>query len=99
MPAFMSCDRAHFELRPFCVLGDRREATDRGALVHRDASLRSKPTARTSSRRMELQPSGYLRRSAGPVVLAARRADAYDRIPTRQAIGETGDAGGVITSA
>ena len=67
MPAFMSCDRAHFErYGPFRrILGDRRRvATDRGglsAIIMSAFSTIEVSPARTSSRRMELQPFGYLR--------------------------------------
>jgi glycosyltransferase involved in cell wall biosynthesis len=66
MPAFMSCDRAHFErYGPFNESWAIAEEWPLTAAAYRhhpqrflyDRSL----TARTSSRRMELQPFGYLR--------------------------------------
>ena len=66
MPAFMSCDRAHFEsYGPFNESWLIAEEWPLTAAAYRhhparflyDRSL----TARTSSRRMELQPFGYVR--------------------------------------
>ena len=66
MPAFMSCDRAHFEsYGPFNEAWAIAEEWPLTAAAYRhhyprflyDRSL----TARTSSRRMELQPFGYVR--------------------------------------
>jgi glycosyltransferase involved in cell wall biosynthesis len=64
MPAFMSCDRAHFaRYGPFdesCTIAEEWPLTGAawrsGRLLY-DRSL----TARTSSRRMELRPLGYVR--------------------------------------
>jgi glycosyltransferase involved in cell wall biosynthesis len=66
MPAFMSCDRAHFEsYGPFdesCVTAEEWPLTGAAYRHHRDRFLYDRRlTARTSSRRMELQPFGYLR--------------------------------------
>jgi glycosyltransferase involved in cell wall biosynthesis len=66
MPAFMSCDRAHFgRYGPF---EESRAITEEWPLTraayqyHRERFLYDLSlTARTSSRRMELQPFGYLR--------------------------------------
>ena len=64
MPAFMSCSRAHFErYGPFdetCTIAEEwpltRAAYRYGRFLY-DRSV----TARTSSRRMELRPFGYIR--------------------------------------
>jgi glycosyltransferase involved in cell wall biosynthesis len=66
MPAFMSCDRAHFEsYGPFnesCVIAEEWPLTGAAYVYHRERFLDDRSlTARTSSRRMELQPFGYLR--------------------------------------
>ncbi len=66
MPAFMSCDRAHFErYGPFnerCAIAEEWPLTVGAYRHHRDRFLYDRSlTARTSSRRMDLQPFGYLR--------------------------------------
>jgi glycosyltransferase involved in cell wall biosynthesis len=66
MPAFMSCDRAHFEsYGPFDesrVTAEEWPLTGAAYRHHRERFLYERSlTARTSSRRMELQPFGYLR--------------------------------------
>ncbi|HEX7050870.1 MAG TPA: glycosyltransferase family 2 protein [Longimicrobiales bacterium] len=66
MPAFMSCDRAHFErYGPFeesWLIAEEWPLTGAAWRYHRDRFLYDRSlTARTSSRRMELQPFGYLR--------------------------------------
>jgi len=66
MPAFMSCDRAHFDsYGPFdesSVTAEEWPLTGAAYRHHRDRFLYDRSlTARTSSRRMELQPFGYLR--------------------------------------
>ena len=66
MPAFMSCDRAHFETYgPFEETWSTAEEwplTIAAYRHHRERFLYDRTlTARTSSRRMELQPFGYLR--------------------------------------
>ena len=66
LPAFMSCDRAHFEsYGPFeesCVIAEEWPLTGAAYRYHRERFLYDRSlTARTSSRRMELQPFGYLR--------------------------------------
>ena len=66
MPAFMSCDRAHFErYGPFnecCAIAEEWPLTGAAYRHHRERFLYDRSiTARTSSRRMELQPFGYLR--------------------------------------
>jgi glycosyltransferase involved in cell wall biosynthesis len=66
MPAFMSCDRAHFaRYGPFneaCAIAEEWPLTGAAYRHHRERFLYDRSiTARTSSRRMELQPFGYLR--------------------------------------
>jgi hypothetical protein len=66
MPAFMSCDRAHFErYGPFdetAVTAEEWPLTGAAYRYHRERFLYDRRlTARTSSRRMELQPFGYVR--------------------------------------
>jgi glycosyltransferase involved in cell wall biosynthesis len=89
MPAFMSCDRAHFErYGPFntsWAIAEEWPLTTAAYRYHRDRFLHDRSlTGRTSSRRMDLQSFGYLRTFLKwvAVVLAAwaRRADTYDRI-------------------
>jgi glycosyltransferase involved in cell wall biosynthesis len=88
MPAFMSCERAHFEsYGPFDesrVIAEEWPLTSAAWRHHHqrfryDRSL----AARTSSRRMELQPFGYLRTFLKWVLVVLfpwARTDAYDRI-------------------
>jgi glycosyltransferase involved in cell wall biosynthesis len=66
MPAFMSCDRVHFEsYGPFeesCAITEEWPLTGAAYRNHAERFLYDRSlTARTSSRRMELQPFGYLR--------------------------------------
>jgi glycosyltransferase involved in cell wall biosynthesis len=66
MPAFMSCDRAHFETYgPFdesWAIAEEWPLTRAAYRYHRERFLYDRSlTARTSSRRMELQPFGYVR--------------------------------------
>ncbi|HVF39108.1 MAG TPA: glycosyltransferase [Gemmatimonadaceae bacterium] len=66
MPAFMSCDRAHFEsYGPFkesWAIAEEWPLTGAAYRYHRERFLYDRSlTARTSSRRMELQPFGYVR--------------------------------------
>ena len=66
MPAFMSCDRAHFEAYgPFdesWSIAEEWPLTRPAYRDHRERFLYDRSlAARTSSRRMELQPFGYLR--------------------------------------
>jgi len=66
MPAFMSCDRAHFEsYGPFNEswrIAEEWPLTGAAYRHHRERFLYDRSlTARTSSRRMELQPFGYVR--------------------------------------
>jgi glycosyltransferase involved in cell wall biosynthesis len=66
MPAFMSCDRAHFEgYGPFdesCAIAEEWPLTGTAYRHHRQSFLYDRSlAARTSSRRMELQPFGYIR--------------------------------------
>jgi glycosyltransferase involved in cell wall biosynthesis len=66
MPAFMSCDRAHFDsYGPFkeCwLIAEEWPLTGAAYRFHPERFLYDRTlTARTSSRRMELQPFGYVR--------------------------------------
>lgn len=66
MPAFMSCSRAHFEsYGPFnqsWAIAEEWPLTAAAWRHHRERFLYDRRlTARTSSRRMELQPFGYVR--------------------------------------
>jgi glycosyltransferase involved in cell wall biosynthesis len=66
MPAFMSCDRAHFErygrFDESSVTAEEWPLTGAAYRHHRERFLYDRSlTARTSSRRMELRPFGYLR--------------------------------------
>ena len=66
MPAFMSCDRSHFDTYgPFDEAFKTAEEwplTRAAYLYHRERFLYDRTlTARTSSRRMELRPFGYVR--------------------------------------
>ena len=66
MPAFMSCDRAHFaRYGPFdasWAIAEEWPLTRAAYRYHRDRFLYDRSvTAHTSSRRMELQPFGYVR--------------------------------------
>lgn len=88
MPAFMSCDRAHFErYGPFdesWVVAEEWPLTGAAYRYHRERFLYDRSlTARTSSRRMELQPFGYLRtfmKWVSVVLFPRARTDPYDRI-------------------
>jgi glycosyltransferase involved in cell wall biosynthesis len=88
MPAFMSCDRAHFETYgPFDesrVIAEEWPLTGAAYRYHKERFLYDRSlTARTSSRRMECQPFGYLRtfmKWVSVVHFAWARTDAYDRI-------------------
>src|SRR5687768_1535120 len=66
MPAFMSCDRSHFEsYGPFeesWSIAEEWPLTGAAWRYHPERFLYDRSlTARTSSRRMELQPFGYIR--------------------------------------
>jgi glycosyltransferase involved in cell wall biosynthesis len=66
MPAFMSCNRAHFEsYGPFnesYTIAEEWPLTQAAYRYHRERFLYTRSlTARTSSRRMELRSFGYLR--------------------------------------
>jgi glycosyltransferase involved in cell wall biosynthesis len=66
MPAFMSCDRVHFDsYGPFdesCVIAEEWPLTGAAYRRHGGRFLYDRSiTARTSSRRMELRPFGYVR--------------------------------------
>jgi glycosyltransferase involved in cell wall biosynthesis len=66
MPAFLSCDRAHFDsYGPFndsCAIAEEWPLTRAAYKYHRERFLYDRAlTARTSSRRMELQRFGYVR--------------------------------------
>lgn len=88
MPAFMSCDRAHFEsYGPFDesrVIAEEWQLTGMAYRHHRARFLYDRSlTARTSSRRMELQPFGYARtflKWVSVVLFEWARSDGYDRI-------------------
>jgi glycosyltransferase involved in cell wall biosynthesis len=88
MPAFMSCDRRHFEqygpFEPSWRIAEEWPLTGAAYRYHRERFLYDRSlTARTSSRRMELQPFGYLRtflKWATAVLVAWPRRDAYDRV-------------------
>ena len=88
MPACMSCDRAHFErYGPFItswLIAEEWPLTRAAYLYHRERFLYDRSlSALTSSRRMELQPFGYLRTFLkwGLVVLfASARTNDYDSI-------------------
>jgi glycosyltransferase involved in cell wall biosynthesis len=87
MPAFMSCDRAHFEsYGPFKVswaIAEEWPLTVAAYRHHHERFLYDRSlTARTSSRRMELQPFGYLRtflKWVSAVLFAGARASLTDR--------------------
>ena len=88
MPAFMSCDRAHFETYgPFdesFVTAEEWRLTGAAYRGHHGRFLYDRSlTARTSSRRMELQPFGYLRtflKWASVVLFHWARTSPVDRI-------------------
>ena len=88
MPAFMSCDRAHFErYGPFnesWAIAEEWPLTGAAYRYHRKRFLYDRSlTARTSSRRMELQPFGYLRtftKWSLVVLFRWARASLVDRI-------------------
>ena len=88
MPAFMSCDRAHFErYGPFneaFVTAEEWPLTGAAYRYHHDRFLYDRTlTARTSSRRMELQPFGYVRtflKWAAVVLFHSARTAPADRI-------------------
>jgi glycosyltransferase involved in cell wall biosynthesis len=88
MPAFMSCDRTHFETYgPFDesrVITEEWPLTGAAYRHHHERFLYDRSlTARTSSRRMELQPFGYLRtylKWASVVLFPWARTEPYDRI-------------------
>jgi glycosyltransferase involved in cell wall biosynthesis len=88
MPAFMSCDRTHFDsYGPFeasWVIAEEWPLTRAAYRRHRERFLYDRSlTGRTSSRRMELQPFGYLRtfvKWTSAVLVSWARVDAYDRV-------------------
>jgi glycosyltransferase involved in cell wall biosynthesis len=88
MPAFMSCDRAHFEsYGPFDesrVIAEEWPLTGAAYRHHRERFLYDRSvTARSSSRRMELQSFGYARtflKWVSVVLFDWARSDGYDRI-------------------
>ena len=91
MPAFMSCDRAHFEAYgPFdesWSIAEEWPLTRPAYRYHKDRFLYDRSLAgRTSSRRMELQPFGYLRtflKWASVVLFRSARTYLDDRIRHR----------------
>jgi len=88
MPAFMSCDRAHFEsYGPFkesWLIAEEWPLTGAAYRYHPERFLYDRTlTARTSSRRMELQPFGYVRtflKWASVVLFPWARTSLTDRI-------------------
>ena len=88
MPAFMSCDRSHFDdYGPFeesWLIAEEWPLTGAAYRYHRDRFLYDRTlTARTSSRRMELQPFGYVRtflKWASVVLFPWARTSLTDRI-------------------
>ena len=94
MPAFMSCDRAHFETYgPFeesWAIAEEWPLTGAAYRHHRERFLYDRSlTARTSSRRMELQPFGYLRtflKWVSVVLFLWARTSPTTAFDTRQAI-------------
>ena len=88
MPAFMSCDRAHFaSYGPFDesrVIAEEWPLTGTAYRHHRERFLYDRRlTARTSSRRMELQSFGYARtflKWVSVVLFDWARSDGYARI-------------------
>ncbi len=91
MPAFMSCDREHFDrYGPFhetWAIAEEWPLTCAAYLRHRDRFLYDRSlTAQTSSRRMELQPFGYARtflKWASAVLFPWARMSVSDRIRHR----------------
>ena len=87
MPAFMSCDRTHFEsYGPFNVswaIAEEWPLTGAAYRYHAERFLYDRSlTARTSSRRMELQPFGYFRtflKWAAVVLFPLARTSLTDR--------------------
>ncbi len=88
MPAFMSCDRTHFErYGPFetsWAIAEEWPLTAPAYRFHRERFLYDRTlTGRTSSRRMELQPFGYPRTLAkwtAAVLGSWARTNGYERI-------------------
>jgi glycosyltransferase involved in cell wall biosynthesis len=88
MPAFMSCDRTHFEsygpFREAWAIAEEWPLTSAAYRYHQERFLYDRSlTGRTSSRRMELQPFGYVRtflRWVSVVLFPWARTDAYDWI-------------------
>ena len=88
MPAFMSCDRTHYErYGPFHAawqIAEEWPLTRAAYRYHRERFLYDRAlTARTSSRRMELRPFGYLRtflKWVCVVLFAWARTEGYDRV-------------------
>jgi glycosyltransferase involved in cell wall biosynthesis len=88
MPAFMSCDRLHFDtygpFDPSWKIAEEWPLTRAAYRYHRGRFLYDRSlSALTSSRRMELQPFGYLRtflKWVTVVFFVRARTNAYDRI-------------------
>ena len=88
LPAFMSCDRAHFDrYGPFnasWLIAEEWPLTGAAYRYHRERFLYDRSVvARTSSRRMELQPFGYARtflRWVSVVLFPWARTSLSDRI-------------------
>jgi glycosyltransferase involved in cell wall biosynthesis len=88
LPAFMSCDRTHFlSYGPFkesWAIAEEWPLTEAAYRYHRERFLYDRSlTARTSSRRMELQPFGYLRtflKWVSVILFPSARTSLTDRI-------------------
>ena len=88
MPACMSCDRAHFErygpFIPSWLIAEEWPLTRAAYRYHRERFLYDRSlSVLTSSRRMELQPFGYLRtflKWVLVVLFAGARTNDYDSI-------------------
>ena len=98
MPAFMSCDRAHFEsYGPFYeswAIAEEWPLTVAAYRYHRASFLYDRSlTAYTSSRRMELQPFGYARtylKWISVVLFPWARTSLNDRIRHQKGHASTG---------
>lgn len=88
MPAFMSCDREHFDsygpFRESWLIAEEWPLTGAAYRHHRERFLYDRSlTGRTSSRRMELQPFGYIRtflKWVSVVLFPSARTTLDDRI-------------------
>jgi glycosyltransferase involved in cell wall biosynthesis len=88
MPAFMSCDRVHFErygpFHPSRTIAEEWPLTGAAYRYHPERFLYDRNlTARTSSRRMELRPFGYVRtflKWVSVILFPSARTSYIDRI-------------------